>query len=58
MDNERDYLTRKEFREFRDNHFHALELKVAELVGGNRVQLAFLIAIMGLVAAVLVIALV
>ena len=53
-----DYLTKAEFADFRDNHFHTLELRVAEILGGQRVQLGVLVALIGLVAAILVLALV
>ncbi len=53
-----DYLTKEEFADFRDNHFHTLELRVAEILGGQRVQLGVLVALIGLVAAILVLALV
>ena len=53
----KEYLTREEFADFRDNHFHHLELRVAEILGGQRVQLGVLVAIIGLVAAVLVVVL-
>ncbi len=54
----KEYLTREEFADFRDNHFHTLELRVAEILGGQRVQLGVLVALIGLVAAILVLALV
>ena len=53
----KEYLTREEFADFRDNHFHTLELRVAEILGGQRVQLAVGVAIMGMVAAILVLVL-
>ena len=53
-----DYLTREEFADFRDNHFHTLELRVAEILGGQRVQLAVGVAVMSLVTAILILVLI
>lgn len=50
MDN--DYVTKEEFRNFVDNHFHTLTLKVATLAGGQKVVIALLTALVGLVAVV------
>lgn len=48
------YLTRGEFRRFRDNHFHTLEIKVAKMDGKQTAILAMIVAMLPVLVAVLV----
>ena len=45
------HLKEKDFANFRDNHFHALALRVARLEGGQVVILGVVLAILGIVLA-------
>lgn len=48
----RKYLLQEEFDDFVNNHFHTLTVEVARLAGGQKVAIALLIAIIGLVAVI------